>query len=767
MDLIRTNIQTLIDEAHIKIDVLTDSYADLEIAGKDTTNQSLIIWQSLQIITILLEDTLLTAKEIEFYMERLIRLLDIREGQFSPTTLQIVQQQPAIIEENTLVVSGTAGVVPVYDSLGTSFEDSILSINGTTFTLNGLTFYMGGDATTGTSRSLTARGASSNIGLSIESKGTGNISLSAASGSIQALSPVNLTSTIAFTSGPSISEFTDDTTLASASAIALPTENAVKTYVDGEVTTLNAAIATATQTASNGLTKFTQDIQLGGLLTKSTIIDLGASNVLTFDSTGDAVNFILDAAGTWTLFGATGGFIDTGAAFNITGTALNYDVDRSGVYTDRSVTDKEYSDSKLGGQTVSSVVKNPTVSEDGYSVTWDNTGNQFVLSAVSGGGGGGDADTLDGIDSTQFLRSDVEDVALRKIDITLTAQSGATGKQMSIMTVSSDNTDARLSVSRDGVSDPDGFQFWNTDTAAEAVLKGLQFQSSVTTGTAPLTIASTTVVPNLNADQVDGNDASESNVASTIPVRDVAGNIASTSITVTSTGIVNFLNADQVDGFDADAANTPGTIVVRGVGDLAFVSGLAIGAHSFTNTTASNLATWTNGSGYVRLGVNASSEARLETDGTSFVFNQADIYANASKIWHEGNDGTGSGLDADLLKGATSSASSTAFTLALRDGSSELNAAAFNIISDRRKKKDIKNLSVQKMKKLLKVEPKEYVLLSNNKINYGVIADELEKLYPDLVKTGEDGVQSVDYVGLIGPIIAVLQRIITKNNLTI
>jgi hypothetical protein len=36
-----------------------------------------------------------------------------------------------------------------------------------------------------------------------------------------------------------------------------------------------------------------------------------------------------------------------------------------------------------------------------------------------------------------------------------------------------------------------------------------QFESDVATGTAPLIVASTTAVPNLNADQVDGKDASD------------------------------------------------------------------------------------------------------------------------------------------------------------------------------------------------------------------------------------------------------------------
>lgn len=46
--------------------------------------------------------------------------------------------------------------------------------------------------------------------------------------------------------------------------------------------------------------------------------------------------------------------------------------------------------------------------------------------------------------------------------------------------------------------------------------------------------------------------------------------------------------------------------------------------------------------------------------------------------WHSGNDGAGSGLDADLLDGYTSATAATANTIALRDGSGNLTANVFS-----------------------------------------------------------------------------------------
>ena len=41
----------------------------------------------------------------------------------------------------------------------------------------------------------------------------------------------------------------------------------------------------------------------------------------------------------------------------------------------------------------------------------------------------------------------------------------------------------------------------------------------------------------------------------------------------------------------------------------------------------------------------------------------------------------------------------------------------------------------------------------------GVIAQEVEKVWPDLVETGEDGLKRVDYNGLIAPLIEAVKEL--------
>jgi hypothetical protein len=80
------------------------------------------------------------------------------------------------------------------------------------------------------------------------------------------------------------------------------------------------------------------------------------------------------------------------------------------------------------------------------------------------------------------------------------------------------------------VQHDDSANLWNFQANAittTGVITGLRFTSTQTTGTAPFTVASTTKVTNLNADQTDGYSASIANAGLTLAVRDASGDINS------------------------------------------------------------------------------------------------------------------------------------------------------------------------------------------------------------------------------------------------
>ena len=115
------------------------------------------------------------------------------------------------------------------------------------------------------------------------------------------------------------------------------------------------------------------------------------------------------------------------------------------------------------------------------------------------------------------------------------------------------------------------------------------FVSTVTTGTPPIYISSTTLVTNLNADLVDGYNTATSNTVNTLVVRDSAGNVAVGNISLAAvSGIIPTSNAssnlgdsthwfgtfygvstqakyaDLAEKYSSDERYYPGTVVIFG-----------------------------------------------------------------------------------------------------------------------------------------------------------------------------------------------------------
>jgi len=138
-------------------------------------------------------------------------------------------------------------------------------------------------------------------------------------------------------------------------------------------------------------------------------------------------------------------------------------------------------------------------------------------------------------------------------------------------------------------------------------VKAQRFISTVSTGTAPLQIHSTTLVSNLNADLLDGYHASSNPTLNTIALRDGQGSLSATRfistvapgtppLQVSSSSLVENLNADLLDGYHASTASTANTIATRNAqGNIIanqFVSSVATGTPPIqisSNTLVENL----------------------------------------------------------------------------------------------------------------------------------------------------------------------------------
>jgi hypothetical protein len=93
------------------------------------------------------------------------------------------------------------------------------------------------------------------------------------------------------------------------------------------------------------------------------------------------------------------------------------------------------------------------------------------------------------------------------------------------------------------------------------------------------------------------------------------------------------------------------------------------------------------------------------------------------------------------------------------DGSATL-AGDLTVNSDARLKSNIVSLG-STLAKLMKIDGKTYTLKSNKKENkIGLLAQEIEEVFPELVKEGEDkgGPLSVNYQGLIPVLINAIKE---------
>jgi hypothetical protein len=661
MALDRASISNTINLAHINLDILTDLMATKHARGHNYDDEAIQAWRIINYIAILQNDAALTDKEVEVHLEKLIREAETFVAEYEPTTLNIVNNAPALTVTQTLGIAGTPNYLPVYNSDGGNLENSVLrQVTGALYS-NISQLNLGDTATTAPSRSIQPVGTLTDIDLTITTKGGGDLTLNSGV-DIIANSPLRLDGTLRFNGGTALTEFSTDVLLAGSSDTAVPTENAVKTYVDASAATVTALIPTIT--ADNGLTKVGDNIKLGGALLANTQIDLGASAKFEIINTGLTAEFEIDSStDTFQLFGANGGIRDNGSQLQVFDGVLFYDSDRSGSYTTRSVPDVDYVDSTIGGELVAAIVEAPTATEDGYSITWDDATSRYTLSSVSGGGGGGDADTLDGLDSTQFLRSDASDTTTGQLTIDRSAGSGASGRDMLRMTGSSDNTYVLISASRDGASALDAIRFYNVDTAASAKVQALKYESLQATGSAPFIVASTTLVTNLNADRVDGYHASVAASGTTLVARNGSGDIAANTITVVDTSEVTNLNAEMLGGRFPSVTPLNSSIVERTSGgdvvhDKIFITGAASGANITDGTSTAQLRinNSSGGTEYIQIDPkNGSTRAYFDTSSNAFEFSKA-IYSAGGLVWHAGNDGAGSGLNADLLDGVEGAA---------------------------------------------------------------------------------------------------------------
>jgi hypothetical protein len=152
-----------------------------------------------------------------------------------------------------------------------------------------------------------------------------------------------------------------------------------------------------------------------------------------------------------------------------------------------------------------------------------------------------------------------------------------------------------------------------------------QITSTLATGTAPLVVASTTLVTNLNADLLDGMNTATANTASTIVYRDASGNFSAGTITATLNG-----NATNITGTYAGTLTSSQVTTALG-----YTPGSGTGTVSSVSVTTANGVSGTVATSTTTPAITLSfttqtfGDATTNVATTAFVDQLRDVPANA------------------------------------------------------------------------------------------------------------------------------------------
>ena len=221
---------------------------------------------------------------------------------------------------------------------------------------------------------------------------------------------------------------------------------------------------------------------------------------------------------------------------------------------------------------------------------------------------------------------------------------------------------------------------------------------------------------------------------------------------------------------------------------------LAVGAAlQFNGTTvprlelgANNSVQVTNGFGWLQIGPQNTSYCHIYTDRPNFYFNKG-LLVNGSTVWHSGNDGAGSGLNADLLDGVqgasylrsdvTDTFSGTVLysssILPLSDANYNLGSSTrrWNVVyrvsesssSDRRSKKHISD-QVPGLALLTALRPRRFKYKGHtDEWWWGFVAQEVADVVDvdthEIVHTDPEGMMGLNYEQLIAPLVKAVQEL--------
>jgi len=317
---------------------------------------------------------------------------------------------------------------------------------------------------------------------------------------------------------------------------------------------------------------------------------------------------------------------------------------------------------------------------------------------------------------------------------------------------------------------------------SSGIVTASRFISTVATGTAPFTVDSQTLVTNLNADYLRGKTPPSGTIVGTTDTQTLTGktlNLSSNTLSgtisqfntalsdadfATLTGTETLTNKTLTSPTITSIVNSGAKTVPTGIGTFVItgstgtVSSGMIADGTIVNTdisTSAAIAVSKLASSTIS-GVTLGSNLNNLTAGSFITYNSGSTYNGSAAITISAN-GTSSNT-ANTLVARDASGDFTAGTINCANLTATFNvtAADINSTSDANLKTNIQTVE-NALDTVNSLRGVSFDWKETGKGSYGVIAQELEEVLPELVRT--EGNKSVNYNGIVGVLIEAIKEL--------
>lgn len=294
-------------------------------------------------------------------------------------------------------------------------------------------------------------------------------------------------------------------------------------------------------------------------------------------------------------------------------------------------------------------------------------------------------------------------------------------------------------------------------------ISGGQFISTITSGTPPFVVLSDTLVTNLNASRVGGKTAPGGDIVGTTDIQTLT-NKTLTSPTING----SLINSSLISSGGIRFSGTTGVTTVVAATSASGILTLPTTGGSLISTNDSSVI----GSGMIIDGSIVNSDIS-NTAAISISKLSASTISGISLGNNLNSLSFGAYLSASSSYNGSTSVSVSVAATSINTGSTvvsrdefgdftggTITATDFNSTSDQNLKENIKTIE-NPLEIIDSLRGVSFDWKETGKSSYGVIAQELEEILPELVKNGE--VKSVNYNGLIGILIEAVKDL--KNEI--